>query len=275
MAVPAHGAAWRGAARGAALLAALLAMAGPLRAEPAVPWLSSIPVDAGAAPAAAGGVLRLRVQAADGAGLARLLGLAPEAGPKSGPIELLLQPGAHAAEGATGDALAASFIVDHDDPAVASLGARLRAQRQGATAPVDGAELVAFVAGVMRGSYDANAHLASDVARSLQGDCTEYALLTAALARAQGLPARLVQGAALLHSNGRWIAYGHAWVQTLEAGRWIVRDSALAAWPGPVYYLPAVVFSNEGPGFKLEVMHSASRMPSQIEILAPASPARP
>lgn len=275
MAAPACGAAWRGAARGAVVLATVLAVTGLLRAEPVVPWLSAIPVNAAAAPAAAGGILRLRVQAADTAGLARLLGLAPEPGPKSEALELLVQPGTHAAEGATGDTLAASFIVDRGDPAVAALAARLRAQRQGATAPVDGAELVAFVAGVMRGSYNANTDLASDVARSLQGDCTEYALLTAALARAHGLPARLVQGAALLHSNGRWIAYGHAWAQTFEAGRWMVRDSALAAWPGPVYYLPAVVFSNEGPGFKLEMMQSAGRMPSQIEILAPASPARP
>ncbi|MCZ8167301.1 transglutaminase domain-containing protein [Silanimonas sp.] len=275
MAVPARGAGWREAVCAIALLAALMKTAGPLRAEPAVPLLSDIPVDAGAVPAAAGGILRLRVQAADVAGLATLLGIAPEAGPRSGHIELLLQPGTHAAKGATGDALAASFVVDHKDPAVANLGARLQAKRLGTTVPVDGAELVAFVAGVMRGSYNANTDIASDVARSLQGDCSEYALLTAALARAHGLPARLVQGAALLQSNGRWIAYGHAWVQTFEAGGWVVRDSALAAWSGPVYYLPALVLSNEGPGFKLEVMQSASRMPSRIEILAPASPPSP
>jgi hypothetical protein len=76
-----------------------------------------------------------------------------------------------------------------------------------------------------------------------------------------------MQGAALLHSNGRWIAYGHAWVQTLEAGRWIVRDSALAAAPVPVYYVPSFVMADEGPGYQLGMMLGLGRLPSRIEIL--------
>lgn len=249
---------------------ALALVAGPAAAHAPVPSLASIPVDAAAGalapdPAAPGLPLRVRVQAVDPAGLARVLGL-PTGGP-AGTLELQLQPGLLVDVGAPEDALAASFIVDHDDPSVIQLVRELQAERTPASGPPDGAAVVAFVARVVREAYDANTPLASEVARSLRGDCTEYALLTAALARRLGIPARMVQGAVMLHADGRWQAYGHAWVQTFEGGRWILRDSALAAWSGPLYHLPAVVMSDEGPGHLLGLAQGFGRMPSRIEVL--------
>jgi transglutaminase-like putative cysteine protease len=91
--------------------------------------------------------------------------------------------------------------------------------------------------------------------------------LTAALARSVRIPARIVQGAVLMNADGRWQAYGHAWVQTFEAGRWLVRDSALADFRGPVHYLPAFVVADEGPGYKLGMVLGFNRMPRRIEIL--------
>jgi hypothetical protein len=266
------------AALGLALGLALL----PCAARSQSQSLAAIPVEA--APAAAGtgasGVsgtatapgdatpLRVRVHTADAPGLARLLGLAAVPGAGSTSLELSLMPGAHPALDASADPLAASFIVDFEDPAVVALRQRMLGQQGPAQA--GGAEVVAFVAKTVQSHYAANAHLASEVARTLQGDCTEHALLTAALARSLQIPARLVQGAALVYAEGQWQAYGHAWVQMYEAGRWTVRDSALANWPGPVYYLPALVIGNEGPGYRLDMLLGFGRMPSRLQVLGPA-----
>lgn len=209
--------------------------------------------------------LRARFHVADAPGLARLLGQPAGSGGAAGHLDLTLLPGAHPDIGSPADAAAASFIVDFDEPAVVRLSQQLVGEH--GPAPIDGAQVVAFVAKSMRVDYAASASLASEVARSLQGDCTEHSLLTAALARSVKIPARIVQGAALVHADGRWLAYGHAWVQTYEAGRWVVRDSALAGWPGPVYYLPAFVIADEGPGYRLGMMQGFGRMPSRIEIL--------
>ena len=69
---------------------------------------------------------------------------------------------------------------------------------------------------------------AVEVARSKQGDCTEHAVLTAALCRAVGIPAQVVTGLAYV---GEWRAMengfgGHAWTQAYIGGKWIGLDAA-------------------------------------------------
>lgn len=73
---------------------------------------------------------------------------------------------------------------------------------------------------------------AVEVARSRQGDCTEHAVLAAALCRAAGIPARVVTGLAYVE---RWggredLFIPHAWVEVLvgpDAKRWVSLDAAL------------------------------------------------
>ena len=64
------------------------------------------------------------------------------------------------------------------------------------------------------------------------GDCTEYALLLAAAARARGIPARVVAGLAyssrfseLPHHFGP-----HMWVQVWDGVRWVSHDAALGSF---------------------------------------------
>ena len=69
---------------------------------------------------------------------------------------------------------------------------------------------------------------AVEVARSKQGDCTEHAVLTAALCRAAGIPAQVVTGLAYV---GQWRNLktgfgGHAWNQAYVGGKWIGLDAA-------------------------------------------------
>jgi hypothetical protein len=61
------------------------------------------------------------------------------------------------------------------------------------------------------------------------GDCTEYAVLLAALARAQGIPTRVVAG--LVYSSrftGKKDVFNpHMWVQAWDGARWRSYDAAL------------------------------------------------
>jgi len=69
---------------------------------------------------------------------------------------------------------------------------------------------------------------ALEVVRGREGDCTEHAVLAAALCRAVGLPARVTTGLAYLPARN---AFGpHAWVQVHIGGRWFSLDAALAGF---------------------------------------------
>ena len=68
---------------------------------------------------------------------------------------------------------------------------------------------------------------ALEVARSRQGDCTEHAVLTAALCRAAGIPARVVLGVAYVDAfidSGHCFG-GHAWTQAYVGDKWIGLDA--------------------------------------------------
>ena len=70
---------------------------------------------------------------------------------------------------------------------------------------------------------------ASDVARTRQGDCTEHAVLLAAVFRAAGIPSRCVTG--LVYADqfaGHEGVFGfHMWTQAWVEGRWVDYDATL------------------------------------------------
>lgn len=87
-----------------------------------------------------------------------------------------------------------------------------------------------FVSDYIRGhGLDVGYASALEVLASRQGDCTEYAVLLAALARAEGIPARVVSGMVYADRFGgasrQFIP--HAWVQAWVDGRWQSFDAAL------------------------------------------------
>ena len=65
---------------------------------------------------------------------------------------------------------------------------------------------------------------ALEVAKSRQGDCTEHAVLTAALCRAAGIPARVVMGIVYAKDD---LFMGHAWTEAYVGDKWIGLDAAL------------------------------------------------
>lgn len=65
---------------------------------------------------------------------------------------------------------------------------------------------------------------AAEVMDSGEGDCTEHAVLLAALARARGIPARVAIG--LVYKDRAF--YYHMWTEVYVADRWIPLDATLA-----------------------------------------------
>jgi transglutaminase-like putative cysteine protease len=70
-----------------------------------------------------------------------------------------------------------------------------------------------------------------EILRTLTGDCSEAAVLTAALLRARGVPARIALGFA---SVGRGVFIGHAWCEARLGGVWVGVDAALREYPAGV-----------------------------------------
>lgn len=87
-----------------------------------------------------------------------------------------------------------------------------------------------FVSGYITGhGLDVGYASALEVLDSREGDCTEYAVLLAAMARAQRIPARVVSGmvyADRFAGNARQFI-PHEWVQAWVDGRWQSFDAAL------------------------------------------------
>lgn len=69
---------------------------------------------------------------------------------------------------------------------------------------------------------------ADETAVSRAGDCTEHAVLCAALARAVGLPARLVVGLGYLSGDGTGTFGFHMWAEAwIAPEKWLAMDAAL------------------------------------------------
>ena len=67
---------------------------------------------------------------------------------------------------------------------------------------------------------------AGEVAEKMEGDCTEHAVLLAAMLRAKGIPSRVVVG--LVYSDRLYAFGGHMWTEANLGGKWIPLDATLA-----------------------------------------------
>jgi len=74
-------------------------------------------------------------------------------------------------------------------------------------------------------NYSTAMATAAEVAKSLEGDCTEHAMLLAALCRARKLPARVAVGL-VYYAPKQAFAY-HMWTEAWIESRWIPLDATL------------------------------------------------
>ncbi|MBA7548494.1 hypothetical protein ES705_40954 [subsurface metagenome] len=80
---------------------------------------------------------------------------------------------------------------------------------------------------------------ASKVLATRRGDCTEHAVLLGALARARGLPSRIVTGLVQVNDFGTHkVVFGyHAWTEIWIDGVWVSLDAALKQAPADVSHI--------------------------------------
>ncbi|MDB4931142.1 MAG: putative protein involved in cytokinesis, contains TGc (transglutaminase/protease-like) domain, partial [Myxococcaceae bacterium] len=144
-----------------------------------------------------------------------------------------------AAPAPTAEQSAASFLVDYDQEP-------LRSMCTGTSRPAE--EIVDAVdAHIARKSLAIGIITASSVAARREGDCTEHAVLTAALLRCHGHPARLAVGMLVGYVGGRWFAGGHMWAEHYDRG-WRVADATRPERHAEVAHLRQDVVADEGPG---------------------------
>ncbi len=89
---------------------------------------------------------------------------------------------------------------------------------------------------------------AGEVAKTLQGDCTEHAVLLAAMLRAKGIPSRVAVG--LVYVDSLSAFGGHMWTEANLNGKWIPLDATLGrGGTGAAHIkLSDSSLSDDGPG---------------------------
>ncbi|MEM8815454.1 MAG: transglutaminase-like domain-containing protein [Pseudomonadota bacterium] len=257
-----------------ALAAALLMHAAPAMADEG-PYLFSIPAELAAnqsLPLGEDIIVTLEVPDADHAAatLVRMAGIDLVA---TGEGFVTLKMGDRAT--LPGDPLPAhleaSFVIDFDEPAFEGPLQELKRSR-GDTPTTD--QLIDFVHGfVSDKNYSRSFDLASRVADSREGDCTEHAVLLAAVSRATGRPARVVAGVLFVSGGDRQLGLGHAWTEIYEDGRWQIADATMPQREAPelrTFYVPMIGLENEGPGYGLDFARIIRLQPSRLSGIAGA-----
>jgi transglutaminase-like putative cysteine protease len=125
---------------------------------------------------------------------------------------------------------ASSYFINWDNEAVKGLAAKAVERLPAAASSWEKAAAVeAWVKANMKAFEFSQAMATADnVAKSLTGDCTEYAMLSAAMCRALGVPSRTALG--LVYAPGKdgkpYLAY-HMWFEVFAGGQWLPLDATL------------------------------------------------
>jgi hypothetical protein len=114
--------------------------------------------------------------------------------------------------------------IPSDHPTIVQLSRRALSAAGADADPVDA--LVRFVHGYLRYRHDARPLDLLDAIAMREGNCTEFANLFTAMARAAGLPARTITGLAYAEEAGPGF-YLHAWNEVLVEGYWRRVDPTL------------------------------------------------
>lgn len=107
------------------------------------------------------------------------------------------------------------YPINH--PEIKQLAARAVAGETKVEKQID--RLLNFVSGYISLAYNEHSLTALDVAKRRRGDCSEHAMLFAALARALKIPARTVGGYVYLGDDTRGFG-AHAWNEVIVNGNW-------------------------------------------------------
>ncbi|MDD5064069.1 MAG: transglutaminase-like domain-containing protein [Phycisphaerae bacterium] len=129
----------------------------------------------------------------------------------------------------TVEAMKPTSYVQSDNNDIIELAKRAVGDTKDATEAVK--KIETFVSGYIENkSLSVGYASAAEVAVSKVGDCTEFAVLTAAMCRAIGIPAKVVFGLVYTKSfAGRENVFGgHAWVEAYVGDKWVGLDATRA-----------------------------------------------
>lgn len=127
------------------------------------------------------------------------------------------------------EAMKPTSYVQSDYNDIISLAKRVVGETKDAAEAIR--KIVSFVSGhIDNRSLSVGYATAAEVAASKAGDCTEFAVLTAAMCRAVGIPARAVSGLVYMKSFGdrENVFGGHMWVEAYIGGKWVGLDATRA-----------------------------------------------
>ncbi len=123
--------------------------------------------------------------------------------------------------------LGSSPWIQADDPEVVAMAEK--AAPEGASPWETAQALERFVhENIKKVNYSQLFSSATEVAEKLEGDCTEHALLLAALGRARGIPSRVVVGLVYAGTPTEGGFAFHMWNEMAIGDRWIPMDATLA-----------------------------------------------
>ncbi len=118
--------------------------------------------------------------------------------------------------------LKSTIVVESDRAEIKALARKIAGTEKDAYTLAKKAS--AWVGTNLRKSYGTSADRASEVLHQMKGDCTEHSLLTVALLRALGIPAKRIDGLVYLINEDRIPAlYWHEWVEAW-VGEWTQLD---------------------------------------------------
>lgn len=130
--------------------------------------------------------------------------------------------------------LAPGPFVESDDPEIVATATRIV---DGVSEPTARARrILAWVHESMTQVPSLTLPSAREVLRTRRGDCNEHAVLLVALARAAGIPARVVAGTVYLEDG----FYYHAWAE-LWLGRWVSADAVFDQMPADATHVKLLV----------------------------------
>lgn len=159
-----------------------------------------------------------------------------------------------------------SFVVDLEEASTTQFTSQFQSTKN---KPVEFQSIVSYVDEYIEDPTAIHGfNIASVVASQRSGDCTEYAVLTTALARSLGIPSRIVIGSVIVEESNKVTAVGHAWSEVWHEKQWHILDAALNNINATrLFYLPAAELTNEGPGFSMNLVEAIKLMPQRIDNL--------
>jgi len=147
--------------------------------------------------------------------------------------------------------LDSSFLIDYTEASIQAL--RHRIEYRYGPHPSPG-ELEQFVfEHIEDKNYAHGFDVASIVAQSQSGDCSEHAVLLTALLRMYKYPARTIIGI-YVSLQDPVVAYGHAWTEYHDDSGWSGIDATRIDNTVGVHYIPLSVISDESIAYRMALV---------------------